>query len=221
MTKAQSDVPRVWLDAFALLSAGFLLLTYAVSQGYTLDLDTQLLLSLRSDANPNDPLGSTVAEIAVRDVTALAGVALLTLITLVVTGYLIIKKRFALACCSVFAVVGAAILSTGLKHLIDRERPAVVNHGMEVYNQSFPSGHATQAAATYLFLAFLVASQISNKIAKRFILAAAISIIVMVGVSRVYLGVHWPSDVLAGWMVGSAWAVLVWYITQKLSSINH
>ena len=221
MTKAQSDVPRFWLDAFALLTAGFLLLTYAVSRGMTVDFDTSLLLSLRSDANPNDPVGSGVTEVAVRDITALAGLALLTLVTTLVCAYLLVKKQVALAVFCVVAVLGSALLTTVLKLLIDRDRPDLVSHGMAVYNQSFPSGHATQAAATYLFLAFLVGSQSASLIVKRLVLAAAIAVIAMVGASRVYLGVHWPSDVIAGWMVGSAWAMLIWYVTQKLVPLKN
>ncbi|BFM09288.1 phosphatase PAP2 family protein [Halioxenophilus aromaticivorans] len=220
MTKAQSDVPRVWLDAFALLTAGFLVLAYCVSQGYTQQLDESLLLSLRTEGNPNDPIGSGFVEELVRDITALAGTAILTVATILIAIFLMLQRKLALAAMTIIAIGGASIVSGSLKHLFDRDRPAMVAHGMEVFNQSFPSGHATQAAATYLFLAFLIGSQMANLAIKRFAVAAAITLFAMIGVSRVYLGVHWPSDVLAGWLVGSAWAVLLWYITQKLIAIK-
>jgi undecaprenyl-diphosphatase len=102
------------------------------------------------------------------------------------------------------------LLSTLLKMGFDRPRPDLVPHGALVYTASFPSGHATLSAVVYLTLGALLARVQPRLVLKLYLLGLAILLTVMVGVSRVYLGVHWPTDVLAGWAVGAAWALLCW-----------
>ena len=109
----------------------------------------------------------------------------------------------------VVAVVGGMLLSTGLKLGFERPRPDLVPHGARVYTASFPSGHAMLSAVTYLTLGALLARVQERRRVKAFFIGLAVVLTLLVGVSRVYLGVHWPSDVLAGWCVGAAWAVLV------------
>jgi undecaprenyl-diphosphatase len=110
----------------------------------------------------------------------------------------------------VAAVGGGMLLSTLLKMGFDRPRPDLVPHGALVYTASFPSGHATLSAVVYLTLGALLARVQPRFVLKFYLLGLAIVLTVTVGVSRVYLGVHWPTDVLAGWALGAAWALFCW-----------
>jgi undecaprenyl-diphosphatase len=117
----------------------------------------------------------------------------------------------------VLAAVGSGeLVSTLLKMLYHRPRPDLVPHGMEVFTASFPSGHATMSAIAYLTLATLIARVERNRRAKALVLALGVSVTLLVGISRIYLGVHWPSDVLAGWCIGAAWASLCWFVALQL-----
>jgi undecaprenyl-diphosphatase len=113
-------------------------------------------------------------------------------------------------------VIVAEIASEALKSLYDRPRPEFVPHGSYVYSASFPSGHSTLSAATYLTLAVLIASLEPNRGTKRMVFTLAVVLVLGIGFSRVYLGVHWPSDVLAGWCLGAACALAGWTALLRL-----
>lgn len=179
-----------------------------VNEGATAALDQQLLLLLRNPLDHSDPLGPLWVEEAMRDITALGGGAILLLLTMSVVGYLVMQRRYRAAVLVTLAVVGGALLSQLLKDAFGRPRPELVPHGMHVYSTSFPSGHSMSAAATYLTLAALMTRLQSRRRLQIYIMTLALLITFLVGVSRVYLGVHWPTDVLAGWMAGAVWAVL-------------
>jgi undecaprenyl-diphosphatase len=112
------------------------------------------------------------------------------------------------------AVGGGQLVSTLLKLGIDRPRPDLVPHLMLETSRSFPSGHAMMSAVTYLTLGSLLARIVKERRLKIFFLTVAVLLTFVVGVSRVYLGVHWPSDVLAGWCAGFAWA-MIWWLTAR------
>lgn len=179
-----------------------------VNEGATAAIDQQLLLALRNPGDSSDPLGPPWVEEAMRDVTALGGGAILLLLTTSVVGYLIIQWRYRSATLVTLAVVGGALLSQLLKDAFGRPRPDLVAHGMHVYSTSFPSGHSMSAAATYLTLAALMTRLQPRRRLQIYIMASALLVTGLVGVSRVYLGVHWPTDVLAGWTAGAVWAAL-------------
>ena len=101
------------------------------------------------------------------------------------------------------------LLSTVLKISFNRPRPGVP-HLARVFTPSFPSGHATLSAVTFLTLGVLLARASRDRRLKIYFVALAIFLTVAVGISRVYLGLHYPSDVLAGWSIGSMWAILCW-----------
>ena len=126
---------------------------------------------------------------------------------------LVRKRRTALLL--LLSCTGGILLSTALKYGFDRPRPDLVSHGSVVYTASFPSGHSMMAAAVYLTLGALLASVEPDYRAKIFLLTVALVLSVLVGVSRVYLGVHWPTDVLAGWSAGAAWAIACWIVALK------
>lgn len=153
-----------------------------------------------------------------RDMTALGGIAVLSLVTCAVGGYLILEKKYHALILLIAATVGALALSFGLKELIDRPRPNLVDHRSHVMTASFPSGHSMLSAAVYLTLGALLARLTKNWLLRCYFIALAILLTALVGVSRVYLGVHWPTDVLAGWTAGLAWAILCWAVARYLQT---
>ena len=189
---------------------GFVELLDEVREAEAHTLDTQILLALREAGDPDDPLGPAWLEEAVRDITSLGGTAVLVLVTAAAIFYLVVTRSLATALFVLFAVGGGQILSSLLKLGIDRPRPDLVSHLAEVHTMSFPSGHAMLSAVTYLTLGFLIARIVPGRLARIYIMTVAVITTLLVGASRVYLGVHWPSDVLAGWCAGFAWALLCW-----------
>lgn len=199
------------LLAIALVIGGtwlFIELTDEVIEGETTTIDERLLLTLRNPADHSDPLGPPWVEESMRDFTALGGGGILLLLTVSVVTYLIILRKYRAALLIALAVIGGALLSQLLKNSIGRPRPDLVPHGSIVYSTSFPSGHSMSAAATYLTLGALLARLQPRRRLKLYVLLLAMLITVLVGISRVYLGVHWPTDVLAGWAAGAVWAAL-------------
>lgn len=189
-----------------------------VMAGSTAALDRAVLLALRNPADLADPLGPSWIEEMMRDFTGLGGVGVLTLITVGAVGYLVLLKKYRAALAVTVAVVGGIILSTLVKMGFDRPRPDLVSHGSYVYTASFPSGHSMMAAVVYLTLAAMVARVQSSWRVKIYLLTSALTITLLVGASRVYLGVHYPTDVLAGWAAGAAWALLSWLVLRRLEA---
>jgi undecaprenyl-diphosphatase len=185
-------------------------------QGETRAFDEALLLAFRDPGNLSNPVGPAWLQIMFRDITSLGGYAVVTLITLAVIGYLLMGGKPGAALWVLASVGGGAVFSSLLKLGIDRPRPDLVAHLVEVTTASFPSGHATLAAVTYLTLGALLSRVESRGSTKIYILTVAVALTLLIGISRVYLGVHWPTDVLAGWCVGLAWAMLCWRIALAL-----
>jgi undecaprenyl-diphosphatase len=181
-----------------------------VIEGETRAMDRGLLLALRDPADPSDPIGPRWLEEVARDVTALGSTAILTFATAAVAGYLVLSRRRAAALLVLVAVAGGTLLSTLLKLGFERPRPDLVPHAVEVYTASFPSGHAMLSAVTWLTLGALLMRVEPRRRVKAYVLAMAVLTTLLVGASRIYLGVHWPTDVLAGWCIGAAWALICW-----------
>ena len=198
----------LFLAATALFAFGQI--ASEVIEGDTHGFDERLVRALRTAGDLSDPIGPRWVEEAVRDLTALGSTLVLTLITIAVLGFLLIERRAATAVYVLVAIAGGALLSTLAKTLFARPRPELVAHLVDVTSYSFPSGHAMSSAVTYLTLGVLLASAQSRRRIKAYLIVIAMTITVLVGASRVYLGVHWPSDVLAGWALGAAWAMLCW-----------
>jgi undecaprenyl-diphosphatase len=193
----------------------FALIADEVVEGGTQAIDRKLLLSLR---RPGDlsPLGPPAVQESARDVTALGGVVVLGLLTLVIGGFLALdgKTRMALFVCG--SVGSGLVAATILKDLFHRPRPDLVPHGAYVFTSSFPSGHSMMSAITYLTLGALLARSHERRRLKAYFMLLAVFITFIVGVSRVYLGVHWPTDVVAGWTAGAVWATLCWLVARLL-----
>lgn len=181
-----------------------------VSEGDTVAFDTKILLAFRSASDVSDPLGPPWLESVMRDFTALGGIAVLTTVTMLVIGFLLLTGKRRSAWMVTFSVLGGIALSNLLKWGFGRPRPDLVPHAAMVYTQSFPSGHAMLSAVVYLTLGVLLARTEADTRVKLYLLASAAILTLIVGISRIYLGVHWPTDVLAGWAVGAGWALLCW-----------
>ena len=208
--------PLLSLAGFGFFAWAFIAIADEVREGETHSLDSFFLLALRNPQDIADPLGPSWLEEAARDITGLGGYAVLTIVVLATLAYLLLARKRGAALLVLGAVVGGMLLSTGLKLGFERPRPDLVPHGARVYTASFPSGHAMLSAITYLTLGALLARVQERRHIQAFLMGLAVFITLLVGMSRVYLGVHWPSDVLAGWAVGAAWAALCWFVALQL-----
>lgn len=195
---------------------GFVEIAEEVTEGETRVIDETILLAMRNSADRSDPIGPGWVEEIGRDFTALGGVAVLVFVTIAACGWLALDRKIRTMFFVIVAVGGGDVLSALLKNFFDRPRPDLVPHGSIVYTTSFPSGHAMMSAVTYLTLGAILARVQPRYRLKAYLFILAGLLTFAVGVSRVYLGVHWPTDVLAGWAVGSAWALLCWLVARFL-----
>lgn len=195
---------------------GFIALADVVLEGRTQSLDESVLRALRRPDNPALPIGPDwMAEVG-RDLTAVGGVTVLLLATLAVAGFLLLDRKFATMGFVLAAVAGGLVASSLLKACFARPRPDVVPHLSQVYTSSFPSGHSMMSAVVYLTLGALLARTTTRRPLRFYFLAVALLLTGLVGASRVYMGVHYPTDVLAGWTAGLVWATLCWLAARKL-----
>ena len=209
-TSQKSTLMAVLAIAGLLFAFGFV--AQEVMEGKSPAFDRWVILALRDPANPSTPAGPAWVQEAARDLTSLGSIIVLLIITLAVAGYLFLARQQASAWLVLIAVFGGIAVIELLKAVFARPRPDVVAHAARVFTASFPSGHASLSAITYLTIAAVLArSQLSLRISAYFIALAAFLTIV-IGISRLYLGVHYPTDVLAGWCIGAAWAIACWAI---------
>jgi undecaprenyl-diphosphatase len=186
----------------------FLSISDEVAEQETQGVDRALILALRTAGDPDDPLGPRWFEEAMRDITALGGFTFLTLFVLIAAASLAFYGRTRSAVVLLVTVVLAELSNDLLKLVFDRPRPDLVAHGSYVYSHSFPSGHSMLSATVFLTTAAILSSLERKRRAKAFVFTLALLLTGAIGVSRVYLGVHWPSDVLAGWTLGAGWALV-------------
>lgn len=178
--------------------------------------DRSLLLVLRMPGDPSQPIGPGWLHEAMIDITALGGGTVLTLAVVAVAGLLLLERLWLSAAMVVAATASGSFLSGQAKLWVGRPRPELADHLVQVSGLSFPSGHATNSAIVYLTLASLAGQVVRGRRIRAYAFGAAILLVGAIGTSRVYLGVHWPSDVLAGWSAGTAWALMWWWIGGKL-----
>lgn len=195
---------------------GFIELAGEVIEGDTERLDRRLLMLFRNPSDLSDPLGPAWLEEAMRDLTALGSVVVLTTLTLAAALFLALAGRTRTALFVLLAIGGGVALSFMIKHGFDRPRPDLVPHAARTFTQSFPSAHSVMSAVAFLTLGALLARVQPRRRLKAYIALLSILVTVAVGVSRVYLGVHWPSDVLAGWALGGSWALFCWVLALWL-----
>ncbi|WP_353860040.1 phosphatase PAP2 family protein [Azospirillum formosense] len=198
------------------LILAFALLAGEVIEGETAAFDRAVLMALRVAGDPAMPLGPPWLHNAARDVTALGSITVLSLITAVTVGFLLLQGKRGASLLVLLSVGGGMAISGLLKNQIGRERPDIVPHGDIVFTASFPSGHSLLSAVVFLTLGAMLARFVEGRRQKAYVLVVAMAVTLLVGCSRVYLGVHWPTDVLAGWCVGAGWATLCWLVALWL-----
>lgn len=205
-----------WREFVLLLAAAtlcgsmlvFVEVTDQVMEGGLHDAEQQWMRSLRSPDDPSQPLGPRWLQHVGLDVSALGGGAVLTLMTLVVCGYLLIERRFYNVIFLLVAAVGGLVLNKFLKALFGRERPDIVPHLSEVSSASYPSGHSMLSSIVYLTLGVMLARSVKSRTLKIYFVSVALGLSFFIGLSRVYLGVHYPTDVVAGWAAGTGYAMI-------------
>lgn len=179
-------------------------------------LDEAVLLAMREPGDPADPLGPRWVEETARDLTALGSTVILALVSTAAALFLWMARRPRHVALLVVSVAGGQLLTLALKRGFARPRPDLVPHAAFVYTASFPSGHAMMSAVVYLTLGALLARVLPRRRMKLLVVACALAATVLTGLSRVYLGVHWPTDVIAGWAIGASWAVACWLAADFL-----
>jgi undecaprenyl-diphosphatase len=208
--------PIVALGAVALLLLGLIWLGREIMEGDAAGFDRTIMLALRVPGHPEQPLGPWWLPSAVRDVTALGSSTVLTMVVLATATFLALQGRLRSAGLVIAATTLGALAVTLVKVLIARTRPDIVQQLMQEASSSFPSGHAANSAIVYLTLATLLFPVVRGWRMRGFVLGVAMLLVALIGASRIYLGVHWPSDVLAGWAFGASWAMLWWGIELKM-----
>lgn len=216
-----SSIEKWTLTGFviaAFLSLSFALLASEVAEGETRAFDERILLLFRIPGDLSRAIGPPWFKEAMRDITALGSTSVLAIIVAGVVGFLAVSGMRHAAIMVLVSVLSGVLLSNGLKAGFSRARPDLVPHDTVIYTASFPSGHATLSAVVYLTLGALLCRTQSSRAVKAYILSVAGFLTVLVGISRVYLGVHWPTDVIAGWLLGGTWALLSWFVMLWLQS---
>jgi undecaprenyl-diphosphatase len=203
--------------AAVVVLAGFAFLAAEVREGDVFAVDRIVLLAFRVPGRLDIAVGPRWLQESARDVTALGGFTVLALVATAAIGHLAMHGRRAQAAVFGATVVFAQAASEVLKHVIGRPRPTLVPQHDLVYSASFPSGHAMMAPVVYLTLAAVVAAGERGSSQKVLLLGSASALVVAIGVTRVYLGVHWPTDVLAGWALGCVIALAATLILRRVA----
>jgi undecaprenyl-diphosphatase len=220
--RIRRDLPRLLAAARGELGAvaalmvvaggllAFLNVSDEVAEGETHAFDLAVLQALRAPGDPNALVGPKWLHVAATDVTALGSVTVLGLIVLLAVVFLASLRRWSEALVVLIGAGGGVAISQGLKQAFGRERPDLVYRAVEAANPSFPSGHAMLSAVVFLTLGALAARFADRRRIKALALSFGVLLSLLVGLSRIYLGVHWTTDVLGGWSLGAVWAMACW-----------
>jgi undecaprenyl-diphosphatase len=205
-----------WLyGAAAAVAAAILLIGLlgdAIEDGAQFSFDKAILLWARGGSAHGVPIGPDWFRAAMLDVTAIGGVTVLVLMVALVAGFLALQRHWLTLALVLGGTISGSLVVTLIKNIVGRARPTIVDHLVNVSSLSFPSGHAANSAIVYLTMATLLSQLVERRAARTYLFVAAAAIVTLIGVSRIYLGVHWPSDVLGGWAFGTLWAVAWWAI---------
>lgn len=186
------------------------MLGFLIDHGLQLNFDRTILLAMRHGTMHGTPIGPAWLKLAMIDVTALGGVTVLPIVVAVTAGFLAVRRLWLTLALVLGGTISGSIAITLIKILVARARPEVTDHLVQVSSASFPSGHAANSAIVYLTIATLIDQIVEGRGTRIYILTVTALLVTLIGISRVYLGVHWPSDVLAGWCFGTLWALAWW-----------
>jgi undecaprenyl-diphosphatase len=198
----------------------FIELAGEVAEGDTQAFDVKAVQALRDPADPSRSRGPMWLQLGLADITALGGPTVLGLVIVIVSGFLVLQTRYRTALFVLATTLSGELLSYMLKHTFNRARPTVIPN-LRIMSPSFPSGHAMESAIVYLTLGVILMRVADSRVTKIYCLGIATLLTTLVGISRVYLGVHYPTDVIGGWIVGFVWASLCWLAAQQLEPQTH
>ena len=229
---AAQRLPLAWLRAvkrpelpvlvalFVLAGSTWLFITLVdeVREGDTQRFDQWVVDSLRAPGSAHRPRGPRWLVQAGHDITALGSSAVLTVVTIAAAGYLLLRRKQHAMVLMLLVVITGVVLSNGLKFYFARERPPGASDVIDVLTYSFPSGHSMLSAIVYLALGMMLARMEERRVIRYYFIGLAVLLTLLVGASRVYLGVHYPTDVLGGWTAGLAWAIVWWLIARRLQN---
>jgi undecaprenyl-diphosphatase len=190
--------------------SAFLWIADEMSEEGPRGIDYRVLMFLRPGPDPHDALGPAWLQRAATELTTLGGTTNLALFVLIAIVFLLLHRRVASALLVLTAVLGGSAVSELIKNIFGRDRPPLIYRAVETSNASFPSGHAMLSTITYLTLGAMLAQVMPERRQKVFVFTTAVLLALIIGASRVFLGVHWLTDVLAGWSLGAAWAMVCW-----------
>lgn len=193
----------------------FGVLVLMIASPATQEFDESVIRQMRSPGDLSRPIGPHWLAESMRDWTALGGYSVLLTITVLVSLFLVLERQNPHARVILATVVTGFLLTLLLKAIVSRPRPDIVPHYSYVDSPSFPSGHSMMSAIVYLTLGLMLADLASRRHVKVFLVVAAIVISGTVGFSRIFMGVHYPTDVLAGWWAGTSWALASWLIVRR------
>jgi len=193
----------------------FLMLAGEIAEGETQAFDIRILKALRRPDDLTKPIGPAWLEGSMLDLTALGGSTVLSLVIFAVFGFLFLQRRYHTAFFVAITSASGELVSTVMKQAFNRPRPTVVPYLRDVSSLSFPSGHAMESAIVYLTLGAVLMRVTESRVTKSYCLGMAMLLTLLVGMSRVYLGVHYPTDVIGGWIIGFVWASLCWLAAQR------
>ena len=196
----------------------FVILAGEIAEGETQAFDVMILKALRKPDDPSKPLGPAWLEDSLLDLTSLGGSTVLGLVIFAVVGFLVLQTRYRTALVVAITAISGELVSAVMKQTFNRPRPTVVPHLRDVYTTSFPSGHAMESAIIYLTLGAILMRVTESRLTKLYCLGMAVLLTLLVGVSRVYLGVHYPTDVIGGWIIGFVWASICWLAAQHFEA---
>jgi undecaprenyl-diphosphatase len=192
----------------------FLSLASEMAEGETQAFDVMILKALRSPDDLSKPIGPAWLEGSLLDLTALGGSTVLSLVVFAVVGFLALQTRYRTALFVAITASSGELVSAVMKQAFNRPRPTVVPHLRDVFTTSFPSGHAMESAIVYLTLGAILMRVTESRLTKLYCLGMAVLLTLLVGISRVYIGVHYPTDVIGGWIIGFVWASICWIAAE-------
>ncbi|MCM2372461.1 phosphatase PAP2 family protein [Aporhodopirellula aestuarii] len=214
--RGREPIVLLGLLTVVLVSWGFVELAGEVLEGDTDTFDRWAVKNLRQSENLGSPIGPAWLAEAGRDLTGLGGIPVLLIAIVASAGFLAINHSYRLLGVLLVSTLGGIGVSLVLKGWFSRPRPDIVPHLSHVYTSSFPSGHSMMSAVVYLTLAALIAPVLRHFWIRVYVISVAVLLTFLVGVSRVYMGVHYPTDVFAGWAAGLVWALLCWLIARAI-----
>lgn len=178
--------------------------------------DATILRWFRNPVDLHQTRGPDWLVTAAIDATALGGTTVLIFVVVITLGFLWIAKKRKAFLLFAAAAIGGQLFNSALKHFFSRPRPDIVPHLAEVHSPSFPSGHSMMSAVIFLTMGALLSRLVAGKLLRGYIMGVSILLTIIVGITRLFLGVHYPTDVIGGWSAGLAWALICLLVAEIL-----